>query len=258
MPALTAKESARYGVRLFGYLLATTLLGGAFVGGGVALAVTMAPDVLPGGSAPSNYAVLAGAGVLVLVGGLVLVTGVALVLFTVVADGVRVGTGRRPTEPATGEVQSDDTTDSEESSASVGDDSEGPETTKPETTQPTPSVEPASASDSGTEMAEQSQGTAEAAPESTQADPLGPSTEATEDDREALDPNDPIDDPHAATTNPFGEPEPSTEAEEWSGKETKAAEEKRRAGPAEDDEAWREEIEAKLEAEDEEASGEAN
>lgn len=245
MPALTAKESARYGVRLFGYLLATTLLGGAFVGGGVALAVTMAPDVVPGGPAPSNYGALAGASVLVLVGVLVFVTGLALVLFTVVADGVRAGTGRRSVTPPPSDQETTDTsaTQSDEEAK------DSPETTKPETTQPTPSVEPASGSDAG-------DGATDPA-ESTAADPLGPSTEATEDDREALDPNDPIDDPHAATSNPFGEPEPSREAEEWTGK-GESDQPNRRAGPAEDDEAWREEIEAKLDAEDEPPSGGAN
>lgn len=130
MPALTAKESARYGVRLFGYVLATTLFGGLFVGGGIGLAYLLEPRVLralpPGPPALRNVGVAAVGGVVVALGLLVFLSGALAIGFTVVSDAVRVGVDRSSlTEPGSdGEATVDDeasTESADETGVSVGD-----------------------------------------------------------------------------------------------------------------------------------------
>ncbi|MUV91020.1 hypothetical protein GJ629_14935, partial [Halapricum sp. CBA1109] len=78
MPALTARDSSRYGVRLFGYLLVTTLLSALVAGGGIGLAYTLDTDVLPSGSLPGTTA-LAVAAVGAALGALVFLAGVLTV-----------------------------------------------------------------------------------------------------------------------------------------------------------------------------------
>lgn len=251
MSALTARESARYALRLFGSLLATTLLSGLFVGGGLALAYVLEPDVLPGGAAPDSYGVLAAAAGLVVLGALVFLTGIVYVLFTAMVDAVRVGTGRREATPTADDSEADtsdvDTSD-EEAASEAEERTPGPG----ETAVPDPAeTEPVDAADA----ADEESSTAEAdplGPDSTESPDEGgtdPFASAAESESDPFDPTDPMDDPRSASSSPFDEPE--DDAEEWTSK-ADSAEDRRRAGPGEDEEAWREEIEAKLDAEERE------
>lgn len=231
MPALTAKERARYGVRLFGNLLATTLLGGVFVGAGAGLAYTIEPAFFSQltGEVGTDLTALAAFGTLSAVGVLVFVTGLYLVAFTAVTDAVRIGTDRSSLTEATQAEESDSPADS---------DSESDTEAVPDVA-PNAGDDDQSTADSGSEPSDTVEAEAGGGPDSTD-----PFAEAAASDVDAYDPTDPIDDPHEAQTNPFDEPageEPST-AEEWTSKRPPE-----RSG---DDEAWREEIEAKLDGDD--------
>ena len=240
MPALTARESARYGLRLFGYLLATTLLGGAFVaaGAGVALSIESAFFEQLTGEAGTNLSALAAFGALSGVGVLVVLAGFVLVVFTAVADAVRIGTNRTRSADPTGRAESEATTadaSPEESGESDPTPEGRGEPTPDETGGPTDSVEedgPVGCPVPGAD------------PKGGYSDPF-----AQEESTESYDPTEPVDDPHEAQTDPLGEPsgeqpddgQPST-TEEWTSKTPP-----NRRG---DDEAWREEIEAKLDGEE--------
>jgi len=89
MTAVRLRDSARYGLRLYAYVLGITILGGAGVGLGAALAW---PEVQawrgPGVAEP---AVGAGGGVLLFLGLSILATGYFGVAFKLLADGVAAG-----------------------------------------------------------------------------------------------------------------------------------------------------------------------
>lgn len=214
MPALTARDSSRYGVRLIGYLLATTLLSGLVAGAGLGVAYALDPNILPTGSMPGTSAIaVAGAGGLL--GGLLFLAGLLTVVFTLVTDAVHAGVNR-PAEPAHGDTAS--TGQSDESDA----DEQDPESV--------PSAEPPETAESTAEATESVDDT----PSDSGEDIFGESTQQAEDplggdSADEYDPTDPIDDPHSAQTDPFG-----TEA-----------------GPGED-EAWRKEIEQKLDEQEHE------
>jgi hypothetical protein len=201
MVALSVRESVRYGVRLFGYLLVTTVLGGGLLAGGAVLSTRV--DVLGtiSGTAEGSYAVLAGAGVLTLLGLLVLATGWLLVAFVAITDAVRVGIDRS---------------------------SLGPDVVESQRAEP----EQAASGDGQSETPPEPESTAEPEPSD---DPLGGGG------------SDPFDD--SATSDPLGgsdsdRSEPAATRQSQS--ENRA--DRRQAGPtrADDDEAWRREIEAKL------------
>lgn len=257
MPALTARETARYGARLFSYMLTSTLVGGGLIVGGAVLAYVLEPAVLPGGRAPQAYApVAAGAG-LVLLGVLVLLTGAVLVVFTVASDALRVGTRRReaaPDEPEPAGAADDESqavpsvdTGTDEPSASPAEPARA-ESVDAEPTVSDSDSEPAAAESEQEATVAESEGdgsdsaSQEPATDGEGRDPFASAAESGRHD-EPIDATDPIDEPHSASTNPFGEPEPEeTTAEEWRSKAAEA-----------DDDAWREEIEAKLDGDEEEA-----
>lgn len=312
MPALTAKESARYGVRLFGYVLATTLLGSLFVGGGIGLMYALDPAVLEnlplGGTPLRNFTVAAAGLGVVALGVLVFVSGLAVVAFTIVADAVRVGVERSslanevesvesgsttastpsddepereagpgekdlPPEPETEPVDADPET-AVDREATVADRPQEPGSADPfaaapeaDTDEPagdpfaeTSSPEPSGAGtsdpfDDGSESEASadpfesgSTETPDADEQGTagQPDPFATAAESASEERsrEGVDPSDPIDDPHSASTDPFAEED--TAVEEWESKSPDTDAERPPAGPSESDETWREEIEAKL------------
>jgi len=256
MPALTARESARYGVRLFGYLLAATLLGGAFVaaGAGVALSIESTFFEQLTGDAGTNVSALAAFGALSGIGVLVVLAGFGLVVFTAVADAVRIGTNRAPSPDAAESTAEGETTATTEGGSTDEQDGESEsthedadeslheelsESTPDETSEPTDRVEedrPVGGQVPGTD------------PNEGDSDPF-----AEPEETESYDPTEPMDDPHEAQTNPFGEPsgeqpddgQPST-TEEWTSKTP--------PNRREDGEAWREEIEAKLDGEERDSS----
>ena len=200
MAALSVRESVRYGVRLFGYLLATTILGGGLLAGGVVLSTRV--DVLGtlSGTGNASYALVAAAVGLSALGVLVFATGLFVVGFVAVADAVRVGVERSSPgpsavgslEPEATESRSDGTTSDDQSDAESND---------------------------------------------AQSDPLGGDTDPF-DERD-----DPFDEPE--TEDPLGRTndQPQNPQHETS---------RQQAGPARsgDDEAWRREIEAKLDEEE--------
>jgi hypothetical protein len=204
MAALSVRESIRYGVRLFGYLLVTTVLGGGLVVGGTVLSTRVDVVGTISGTAEGSYAVVAGAVSLSLLGVLVLATGWLLVAFVAVTDAVRVGIDRSSLGPDV-----------------IEDESGEPET--PEDDQPGTAEEP------------------ESTPEPEQSsDPLGGGGSDPFDDHQFDD---------SATSDPLGgsgggRSEPADTRQD----QTETRTDRRQAGPTrkDDDEAWRREIEAKL------------
>jgi len=91
MVARSARDVFRYGVRLFGYLLVSVLLGGALIAGGIGTIVTLEPGVVFGSESPSSYALVAAGGALAVIGGLVLVSGVFATVFALVSDAIAAG-----------------------------------------------------------------------------------------------------------------------------------------------------------------------
>ncbi|QSG06911.1 hypothetical protein [Halapricum desulfuricans] len=91
MVTRSARDVFGYGVRLFGYLLVTVVLGGALIAGGVGVVETLEPGVVLGDASPDGYAPVAAGGALVLLGVLVLVAGVFATAFAGLADAVAVG-----------------------------------------------------------------------------------------------------------------------------------------------------------------------
>lgn len=196
MAALSARESFRYGVRLFGYLLVTAILGGGLLVGGAVLGSRSDAVATLSGTGNGSYAVVAAAVGLSLLGVLVFVSGLFVVGFVAVTDAVRVGIDR----------------------SSLGPDVVG-------------SIDPA-ATESGSDDAPDDQPD-ETAPETE--DPLGGGGS----------------DPFADRSDPFAEPEtedPLGSDDQPEGQQRDA----RQDGPTQrgDDEAWRREIEAKLDDED--------
>lgn len=119
MVARSARDVFGYGIRLFGYLLVSVLLGGALIAGGIGTVVTLEPGVVFGSESPGSYAPVAAGGGLAVVGGLVLVAGVFATLFALLSDAVAAG------------LESAARTDSQTEPA---DDSEGsPQPTAPDT-----------------------------------------------------------------------------------------------------------------------------
>lgn len=205
MAALSARDAFRYGGRLFGYLLVTTVLGGGLLAGGLGLAVTLEPAVLPGGAAPESFAAVAVGGLVAFLGVLVLAAGWLTVVLMTVADAVRLGVDDSTLGPAT---PSDDVSPS----SPPADDADDPE----------PDPEP------------------DADPEPDTADPLAGGDSDPFEDR-----GDPFDEP--STSDPLADPGGGAESQ------TGGSTDQRQAGPtaADDDEAWRREIEAKLDEQDE-------
>jgi len=193
MAALSARESFRYGVRLFGYLLVTTVLGGGLLAGGIALSTRVEVMATLSGTSDGSYAVIAAAVGLSLLGVLGLLAGLFVVGFVTVTEAVRVGIDRSSLGP--GVVGSVDPNATElESDEAATDDQ--PDEEQPETEDPL--------GGGG-------------------ADPFG-------------DRDDPFDEPE--TEDPLGRTDDQPES--------------RQAGPSQegDDEAWRREIEAKLDDEE--------
>lgn len=198
MAALSARDTFRYGMRLFGYLLVTTVLGGGLVAGGAVLSTRVAIVETISGTADGSYAVVAAALGLSLLGVLVLATGWLLVAFVAVTDAVRLGIDHSAFGPAPRE--------------------------------PTPEVSAEDTDETASDQPSEQQGDSEA------DDPLGDGAE-----------------PFAESADPFAEPETNDplgrsegDREPTGGRQQ--ATDRRQAGPtrAEDDEAWRREIEAKL------------
>lgn len=82
-------DSARYGLRLYGFLLGITILGGAAIALGAAVAWPQVDAALDGGQA--SLASLAAAGVLGFLGLSVLAVGYLAAAYKLVADGVAAG-----------------------------------------------------------------------------------------------------------------------------------------------------------------------
>ncbi|MCU4717041.1 hypothetical protein [Halapricum hydrolyticum] len=91
MVARSARDVFGYGVRLFGYLLVSVVLGGALIAGGIGTIVTLEPGVLFGSASPGSYAPIAAGGVLAVFGVLVLTAGMFATVFALLADAVAVG-----------------------------------------------------------------------------------------------------------------------------------------------------------------------
>ncbi|MEF8881842.1 MAG: hypothetical protein V5A34_04870 [Halapricum sp.] len=225
MAALSVRDAFRYGARLIGYLFATTVVGGGLVAGGIGLIYSLESSVLSGGS-PESYAPVAAGALLVLLGTFVLLAGTLAVAFALIADAVRVG---------------------------VEGSSLGPESTDA----PAPEAEDAAGPDStattSLETDERSEPTDGAEPEPT-GDPLADSdSDSIADGSDPLagrssDP--PTDDPlgGSATSDPLAGSE-DVRSESAGERPDEAA--RRQAGPTQaDDEAWRREIEAKLDEDD--------
>jgi hypothetical protein len=195
MAALSARESIRYGVRLFGYLLVTTIIGGGLLGGGVVLGARSDAVATLTGTSDGSTVFVAAAVVLSLLGVLAFAAGLFLVGFVTVTDAVRLGIDRSSLGPSVVESVEPDTTESEtDESAASGED-----------------------------------------PNST-GDPLGGGGSDPFDDRD-----DSFDEPQ--TEDPLGRTDDQPDS--------RGDPARRQAGPArEDDEAWRREIEAKLDDED--------
>jgi len=127
MVARSARDVFGYGVRLFGYLLVSVLLGGALIAGGIGTIVTLDPGVVFGSQSPSSYAPVAAGGALAVIGGLVLVAGVFATVFALISDAVAAG------------LETAETTDTR-TETGAADDSEG-----------SPHAEPAGESDTDTD-----------------------------------------------------------------------------------------------------------
>jgi len=200
MAALSGRESFRYGVRLFGYLLVTTVLGGGILAGGIALSTRVEVMETLSGTSDGSYAVVAAAVGLSLLGVLVLLAGLFVVGFVAVTDAVRLGIDRSSLGPdVVGSVDPNATeTESDEAAPDDQPDEEQPKTEDP-------------LGGGG-------------------ADPFG-------------DRDDPFDEPE--TEDPLGRTDGQPESRQHDAG-------RRQAGPAQenDDEAWRREIEAKLDEED--------
>ncbi len=130
MVARSARDVFGYGVRLFGYLLVSVLLGGALIAGGVGTIVTLEPGVVFGNESPGSYAPVAAGGALAAVGGLVLVAGVFATVFALISDAVAAGLEtaettdtRVETEPADGNEGSPQGEPAGESDTDTGEES---------------------------------------------------------------------------------------------------------------------------------------
>lgn len=213
MAALSARETIRYGVRLVGYLLVTTILSGALVAGGIGIAYVSDPAVVPGGAAPDSYVGPAVGGIVAFLGILLFVAGLFAVAFVTITDAVRLGVDRSSLGP-------------DPSPGGSSSSSEAPE-------------------ESGAEPSEADDDTAESAPEESSDDPLAGGSDPfadSDDPFEEPDTSDPLAGPSGGRSRSGGD------SREQSG----SAGGQRRAGPTrqDDDEAWRREIEAKLDEED--------
>lgn len=258
---LTARTSARYALRVFGYLLATTLAAGVVVGLGAGAAYALESAFfteLPPGGPAVDLTALAAFGVGSALGLLVFAAGLIVTL----ADAVSVGVHAAETGTADAETAGETEATEAETAAEERTDAtaETGEPTSDETAAEAPeSGETVSESDEtasvdGAEQEQTGDGDALGEPATEQSPSVTPSegdeepmdtdpfAEAAESD--AYDPTDPIDDPHEAQSNPFGEPEEQPTADEWTSKTPQGE-----AG-GEDDAAWREEIEAKLDDEE--------
>jgi len=91
MVARSARDVFGYGVRLFGYLLVSVLLGGALIAGGIGTIVILEPGVVFGSESPGSYAPVAAGGALAVIGSLVLVSGVFATVFALISDAVAAG-----------------------------------------------------------------------------------------------------------------------------------------------------------------------
>jgi len=130
MVARSARDVFGYGIRLFGYLLVSILLGGGLIAGGIGTVVTLEPGVVFGSESPGSYVPVAAGGALAVVGGLVLVAGVFATLFALISDAVAAGLEAATrtdsqTEPADGSEGSPQPTNEPDTDA---DDSSSPET----------------------------------------------------------------------------------------------------------------------------------
>lgn len=189
MTAVRLGESARYGLRLYGYVLGLTVLGGAGVAAGALLAI---PEVQAWrGSGQAEVATAVAGGVLLFLGLSILVVGWLSTVYKLLADGV--ARGRAGPDAAEPEAE--------------------PEPDIGETAVPGPdpnvgAVEPESSQESVNADAADAEPTPASDPvEATDEDPPEPSPEeiafGSSSDEESSDP-EPVDEPEPSPSNSSG------------------------------------------------------
>jgi hypothetical protein len=164
MTAIRSVDSLKYGVRLFGYFLAVTAVGGILLGLGLELGYSEATDLAgTGGLDTISKTDLTAGGILAFLGSFVLLSGIFGILHKLVADSVAVGFADATPSKVTPKSEAD--------SAVTGDDSaEATETvSEPET--PTEKTPPQTEEPAPVSTAEEEQPSEPSAPpEATQAD----------------------------------------------------------------------------------------
>jgi hypothetical protein len=110
MTAVRSADSAKYGIKLFAYLLVVVLIGGGGIALGVAIGLPEARALLGPGSA--SRAELAGGAVLAFLGLVVLLTGLLGMVYKLIADavaaGVSAGSLSRQPEARAGDTEAED------------------------------------------------------------------------------------------------------------------------------------------------------
>jgi len=170
MTAMRLRESAAYGLRLYAYLLGVTLLGGAALGLGLALAVPEAPSLVGTGGPDSTE--LAAGGVLGFLGVTVLAIGYLGTGYKLIADAVATGSelataSAEPTRATDSSTPGSTSDEAQAAGAAAGDGATagGPEQAAPVDADPTASSAATEVRDTGP-----AGGAAEAAEE---AEPAG-------------------------------------------------------------------------------------
>ena len=148
MTAIRSVASLRYGMRLFGYLFAVLVVGGALLALGLDLGYAHAADLVEATSlsAVEDTSDLAAGGILALLGSFVLLSGVFGVLHKLVADSVAVGLAESTPASVTGQAQpapgadagTERADEESEEPAAESEDTVEPETSHEEPTEPEP------------------------------------------------------------------------------------------------------------------------